>query len=279
MLLALLLAAPTPASAQEADPPMTKALSLGGVGGVYAGVGTWAFFAWYDRPPEHGFRFNEDGWFGRDTYAGGADKLGHLWSNLALTRVSADVLEAGGWSPRQATWIGASLTTAFFTAVEIKDGYYYAFSWGDMAANMLGTALAVTFRELPEVDELVDVRVSYWPSPAYRAQGGLNFAEDYSGQTYLLAFHLAPWLPEDGYGLAGRYVDVVLGYRALNYKPARDAGHAKRREPFVGLSLNLGQLLGDALFDGRTDGTVGAVTEHVNLPFTAVPVAPPASPR
>ena len=40
---------------------------------------------------------------------------------------------------------------------------------------------------------MFDYRVEYWPSVAYRRQldgGNVNVAEDYSGETYLLAYHL-----------------------------------------------------------------------------------------
>ena len=55
--------------------------------------------------------------------------------------------------------------------------------------------------EWPALDRLIDLRVSYWPSPEYRSIvdgtftgndriNSVNIAEDYSGQTYFLAFHL-----------------------------------------------------------------------------------------
>lgn len=252
-----------------------RGTSLAAVTSVYAGVGTWAFFAWYDRPPNPHFEFNEDGWFGADTYAGGSDKLGHLWSNLALTRLSADVLEAGTWSPRASTWMAAGLTTAFFTAIEIKDAYYYAFSWGDMAANVAGAATAVLFREFPGADALLDLRVSYWPSRVYRREGGANFAEDYSGQIYLLALHLEAVTPQSW--VAVRYVDVVAGYGTVGYKPDGD-DRSKRREPFLGVTLNLGQVLDDATSPEVATATQ-PVTEHVNVPFTALPLLPLGVPR
>jgi hypothetical protein len=280
---ASILLAYTPAAAQEPDSAGWRIASLAGVTGLYAGVGTWAYFAWYDQPPEHGFRFNEDGWFGADTYAGGSDKLGHLWSNLALTRLNAHVLEAGGWSPRTAHWLSAGLSTAFFTLVEVKDAYYYAFSWGDMAANIGGVGLALLAHEFPGADELLDFRVSYWPSAAYRTQGGVNFAEDYSGQTYLLAFHLEPVLPSSKWYLPARYLDVVGGYRTVNYKPDREPRDAypRRREPFLGLTLNLGQALDDLTLDAnpRAQRLTHHITEHVNIPFTALPLVPPGALR
>jgi hypothetical protein len=278
-----------PASAAEPGTSVSEApafgewLSLGAVVSLYTVVGAWAYLAWYDGAPEHGFEFNEDGWFGRDTYAGGADKLGHLWANLALTRLSADVLEAGGWSPGQSGWLSAGVTTIFFTLVEVKDAYYYAFSFGDMAANLGGAGLALAMRSWPALDETIDLRVSYWPSPAYRAAGGLNFAEDYSGQTYLLALHLKAVTPSEGWvAILGRHLDLTLGYRALDFKPDRAPAvrYVPRRQLGLGVTLNLGQILDDLVYTpapqkgwGRFSmSATGQVTEHVNPPWTVVPI-------
>ena len=62
--------------------------------GLYAGLITWTYLAWY-RVPSHPFRtggdgnwklWSEDGWFGKQRYAGGADKMGHAWATFALAR-------------------------------------------------------------------------------------------------------------------------------------------------------------------------------------------------
>jgi hypothetical protein len=58
-----------------------RALSALGLASAYAGFGFWTWFAWYrERPRLSHWSLGGDGGFGIDTYAGGADKLGHAWS-------------------------------------------------------------------------------------------------------------------------------------------------------------------------------------------------------
>ena len=61
-------------------PPDHRLRAALGVGALYAGFSTWAYLAWYrDVESLDEFGWGGDGWFGRNTYAGGADKLGHAW--------------------------------------------------------------------------------------------------------------------------------------------------------------------------------------------------------
>jgi hypothetical protein len=240
-----------------------RASTAAAVGAFYGAFGTWAYFAWYwhqERNPE--FLVGGDGTFGVNTYAGGADKLGHFWANLALTRLSYQILRAGHWHPTAAHAISFGWSAAFFFVVEVKDGYFYQFSWGDEIANLLGAGLAVALDSSPALDRLIDFRVEYWPSTEYRAildgaegadVNSANVAEDYSGQTYLLALHLGAvhGLGEGKYTRISRYIDAVVGYRTEHYKPDLNDPMFERGRPTqelsLGLSLNLQGVIDDAL--------------------------------
>jgi hypothetical protein len=257
--------------------------------GLYTAVGTWAYFAWYyGVPPLPRFKVGGDGYFGLETYAGGSDKLGHLWANLLGTRLGFQILRAGGWGDKPAAAISAGLATVFFTAVEIKDGYYYQLSPGDVLANSLGAALGVAMDFYPRFDELFDLRVEYWPSDEYRAIVGgeaeaeintVNVAEDYSGQIYLAALHLGAigslgerrWSPL-------RWVDAVIGYHADNYKPdpLPDMEVERTQRLFLGVSLNMQGVVDDLLAGDGWRSPVRkaghAFFEIGNLPFTSAPL-------
>jgi hypothetical protein len=99
-------------------------------------------------------RFREEGLFGHDTYAGGADKLGHAWSNYALTRGISGVLSWGGVSKAASVATSASLAFGFFALIELKDGYEprYGFSWGDVLFNAGGNALAIGTESFPVLE-------------------------------------------------------------------------------------------------------------------------------
>ncbi|MBK9037172.1 MAG: DUF2279 domain-containing protein [Myxococcales bacterium] len=78
--------APTP-------PPDHRWRAAAVVGGLYVGFSAWAYVAWYrDVESLDEFGVGGDGWFGRNTYAGGADKLGHAWATYTLGRATTGVL-------------------------------------------------------------------------------------------------------------------------------------------------------------------------------------------
>jgi hypothetical protein len=241
--------------------------SLGAVGGLYLSATTYMYFAWYhDQPDLPAFRVGGDGFFGEDTYAGGADKLGHAWSSLMLSRVTGAILIRGGWKPSRAALIASGMALGLLTLFEVKDGFYTEFSQADAVFNTLGAGLGFAMLAYPPLDELIDFRVEYFPSreylellhgkrppsnPAAPRQVTLNFVEDYSGQRYLLALHLGA-LPRLR-GLAwARLVDVALGYETDGYRPepldpeARTSQHL-----FLGLAVNMQGLLELALADRR----------------------------
>lgn len=269
--------------------------SLGGTAGVYVSATTYMYFAWYHGQPDlPSFRFGGDGWFGEDTYAGGADKLGHAWSNLALSRLTGEILIWGGWEPWKAGLIGSGMTLALFTAFELKDAFYTEFSPGDAVFNGLGGALAFAMLAYPPLDALVDFRVEYLPSREYRdlldgrrppdgpagpRQASLNFVEDYSGQRYLLALHVGalPFLRGRAWA---RLVDVAVGYETRGYMPAPiDPAVRRQRHLFLGLSVNLQGLVDLALSDrtgdlARRSRAAGRLAfELLNPPFGSWAVA------
>jgi hypothetical protein len=240
------------------DHKLAAALTLGG---LYAGFTTWTYFAWYRKhKPLSQFEWGGDGWFGARTYAGGADKLGHAWATMSLARLGTEMLHQwGGYSKLSSTLVATALSEALFLGVEVKDGFYYEFSYGDAAFDTLGALAAVALSLSPRLDELVDFRVEYWPSHEYRRQldgGNVNVAEDYSGETYLLALHLGGIhaLRDASWGGWSRFVDVAVGYGTRGYKPDPPGGepvYRHHQELSFGVSLNL-QGVADWLLDGRS---------------------------
>lgn len=222
-------------------PPRDYRLASGlTLASLYAGFWGWAYLAWYrDHPEKSEHDIGRDGWFGVNTYAGGADKLGHAWATMVLARGGTALLDAGGWNRTHAALISAGLAELLFLGVEWKDYYYYEFSPADFAFNTLGAAAAVALDLSPRLDELVDFRVEYWPSKQYRYNltnpdspcekrtpgqpscSRWNVAEDYSGETYLVALHLGAIRPlrEMRYGTWSKFVDVAVGFETRNYKP------------------------------------------------------------
>jgi len=276
---------------------LISALTLAG---VYIGFSGWAYLAWYrDHPEKDQYEIGGDGWFGKTTYAGGADKLGHAWATMVLARAGTQVLSAGGWDHTRSAIVGSILAEGLFFAVEMKDYYYYEFSPGDMTFNTLGALTALAFELSPRLDEMFDYRVQYWPSHQYiknlepgspcemREPGQpscsrWNIAEDYSGETYMIAFHpssihaLRDWK----YGVWSRFIDAAIGFESRNYKPPPRSDDAfdhrdnfvRSQSLFFGVSLN-GQGIFDYFLDKKsTIRKIGHGIFEVIQPVGVVPL-------
>ncbi len=255
----------------------------------YTGIGTTSYFWWYKGQEHSPFRVENEGWFGPETYAGGTDKLGHLFSNYAMSRTAADLLQVAGMKKLPASLTANALTLIFFTGIEIKDGLHkgYGFSWGDMAANIAGNVLASVMINFPEVDEMFDYRLEYFPSAQYRSglsAGNPNMGEDYTGMHYAVWYHLASLAAvkeaENPILKFLRYVDVGVGYHTENFKPEPTSADAlQKQQLFLGLTFNLQTVTDDLFFNrGETKSAMRSVTqsltEFFTVPFTALHLGP-----
>jgi hypothetical protein len=291
--------APAPAlrfDASAEDTPRDHRLASGlGLAGVYVGFSIWAYIAWYRNHPEKDHHdFGRDGWFGAHTYAGGADKLGHAWATMVLGRGGTAALRAGGWDRTKSAIASAVLADGLFFAVEMKDYYYYEFSPGDMTFNTLGALSGLALDLFPRLDEFLDYRVEYWPSKQYIANldpdspcakrvpgepscSRWNIAEDYSGETYLLALHLGAFhgLRDWKYGTWSRFFDAVVGFQSRNYKPPPRGEEpydvVRSQTLFLGASLNIQGVFDYFLDRPSRVRKVGHGVFEVIQPFGAVP--------
>lgn len=237
-------------------------------------VGWYGATHWWKDGLTGNFRSANEGWFGRDTYAGGADKMGHVYIGYAGTRLLAKRFESLGNSPDDALWLGAASTFGTLLAIETVDGFSrkWRFSHEDLLMNAAGTALGVLFEKSPGLDSLLDFRVMYWPSPSARRSGSFDPIGDYSGQTYLLAAKAS--------GVAAlresrplRYLELAVGYGARGYGEGEAPAAQRSRRAYVGISLNLAEILDDTLFrKERNSGAARATRtalEFVQVPGTA----------
>ncbi len=250
------------------------------LGSAYAAFGTWMYLAWYYKHKPLGyFQWGGDGWFGDRTYAGGADKMGHAWSTMSLARGGTELLSRyGGYDHFKSSLVSTALAETLFFFVEVKDGFYYEFSFSDLAGDTAGAVLALLLDNFPRLDEMFDYRVQWFPSREYmdNVTGGsgatrLNIAEDYSGETYLLAYHLGSIhaLPR-----VASFVDLTVGFSTRGYKPSPPAGYPSyehHQDLFVGVSFNA-QGFFDWLFAKRAPRAryiSHGLFEVFNLPYTS----------
>jgi hypothetical protein len=218
---------------------------------VGAGVVVAAIYGknkWWHNDYSGGFKVENEGFFGKDTRYGGADKLGHMFMNYANVRLFTPLFELAGNSRSDSIWYSALSSVAIFTAIEIADGFStsYRFSPQDEVMNIAGAALGVIMETHPGLDEKFDFRFKY-----NKSGSDFNPSRDYSGHRYLIV------AKADGFDSLRhvpvlRYLELSLGYQASGYQ---QPGAERRRDIYVGLGLNLSRLLADGVYGGQLHTT------------------------
>lgn len=213
------------------------------IGASSAAFAVYGRAKWWDHGFGGGFKTRGEGWFGRSTDYGGTDKLGHLFTNYASTRLLTKAFLAAGNNREDSVRLAAWTTIGIFTGIEVVDGFSrnWRFSGEDALMNVAGAGLGALMETRPELDARFDIRFGYRRSPASR----FDPFGDYAGQRYLLI------AKADGFDAlrrhpALRYLELGIGYQA-RFTPDGE----RRRDAYVGISLNLSRLLADGFYGGR----------------------------
>lgn len=231
-------------------------------GALLVGVTAMGMHSW-EWGSSRSFRWQPEGWFAADTYLGGSDKLGHAYTSYAATNVLFDHLTAQGRTPERAMLSAVWTTQAIMTYMEVLDGFSksYGFSPEDMVMNLLGSGMAYLRATRPGMRDIADFRLEY-ELPGYR---GLQFRSN-----YLLALKMSGFASLQDTPL--RYVELHAGYYTRGYiRAEQDDGYARSRHVFVGVGLNVTELLlgrrtGQET-PSRNNGRL--FLEHVQLPYAA----------
>lgn len=241
------------------------------IGGTASALLWYGSVHWWNSSMSNEFRTVNEGWFGQDTYTGGADKLGHMYSTYVGTRLLTRAFEWAGHDPERAAWLAAATAWGSMLAVEIGDGFssHYRFSKEDLVMNTLGTGLGLLLEKNPQLDAVMDLRLMYLPSSDARRAGQIDPVDDHSGQTYLLALKAS--------GIHSlrrieplRYFELALGYGTRGYEP--NLGEARSRHVYYGISLNVAEVLGATAFrdnrGSRAQRVTNGVLEVLQIPGT-----------
>lgn len=251
----------------------TQALIWGGAGAVVAyGAANW----WKDGF-SGSFRTVNEGWFGQDTYTGGADKMGHAYAPYVGTRLLARAFEWAGHDRDSSLYLSAATVFGTLLAVETLDGFSnrYKFSKEDLIMNAVGTGLGLLFEKNRRLDDLFDFRLHYWPSGDAKRLNQVGPIGDHSGQTYLLVAK-ATGIPQLKNHEVLRYFELAAGYGSRGYEPNEGVPYPDRhRNLYFGISLNISEILRNTAFrdsaeKSRSQRVTETVLEYVQVPGTAV---------
>src|SRR5215472_9654620 len=186
IVLALLAFASSPPEQESSDPPNPATVIAASVG-LAAGVVIVGRIAWWDQGTQP-FHFIREGYWGAGTYAGGADKNGHLFSSYVSTRAMAAVYRGLGFDRTTSAWMAVGFTFALWNGFEIfGDGFtQYGASPEDMSMNLIGISLAGLFELVPGLFDIFGLRIGYVPTRDFLAHDHtpLKLINDYSGMLY-----------------------------------------------------------------------------------------------
>lgn len=239
---------------------------------VFAGATALGIYTW-DWGSTKRFKTNSEGWFGKDTGSGGADKLGHAFISYAVTNVLTDRLERQNVPVKRAALSAAITTQLLMTYVEVFDGYSsdHGFSREDMVMNLMGSGFAYARAVTPGLRDKLDFRMEYIKSD-YKGKGvkGFKPIADYEGQKYVLALKLSGFDSLRHSPL--RYMELHTGYYTRGFaREAQQAGLERSRHSFVGVGFNLNALLlgqrSSRESELRNAGRL--FFEHIQVPHTA----------
>jgi len=278
ILAAALLLLPAPVLAgpdPDAVPPGLRWKNAAVIGGIGVTVGIYGANGWWKDGLSGSFRTVDEGWFGRNSYAGGADKAGHAFFTYTGVRLLARGFEALGNDPGRALRLGAWTSLGVMTAVEVVDGFSkkFRFSMEDAVANAAGAAFAVLAEKDPRLDALLDFRLLYRRSDDARRVGDNDPLADYSGQTFLLAVK-ADGVPRFREVPVARYLELQVGYNTRGYEPNDGVKNDPHRRIYYGVGINLSRLLSDTVFRGDLKGGkihrgTDTALEFLEVPWTA----------
>ena len=218
------------------------------------GIARWDWF-------QHSPKFKREGWFGADTHAGGADKTGHFYMSYVLSDLLLwDFRRQGVHNPEKSAALTALAT---MTLLEIGDATSskYGFSVEDLIADAGGVLASWVLATNPQLDELIDIRMEYWPSAGFDLTQ--DAASDYSGMRHLIALqgNAIPALKNTPL----RWLELQTGYYTRGFRSFdKPMENGPERHVYVGIGLSLPTLVQN----NRAAKTILSYLQPPNLNFS-----------
>lgn len=223
--------------------------TLAGVGLVTAwGVWQWDYFS---RSPHT----ESEGWFGRDTESGGADKAGHAYTTYVFSHALSYLYKYWGFEKDSAALYGAASSLAIMSYMEFGDSFSdFGASYEDMLANGVGALLGYVLFKNEDLASKIDFRWEYTFDGSQ-----FDITTDYENSRYLLALKLNGF--ESLRNTAWRHLELHVGYYTRNFDDVGD----RERNLYFGVGVNLTDLL-----YRHSWKKTATVLRYIQLPYTSI---------
>lgn len=245
----------------------------------YINIGVPLVFATYgaifwDWGKIKGFNFVDEGWFSKNTYAGGTDKLAHFYSHYTIDRLSYYMYRQSGLSRTDALKHSFILATSIGVLIEVGDGLsHYGFAINDLISDMAGIGLGHLLNQNAYLDELIGVQLWWWSDDTATAQHkrGARLkdpVDDYNNQKYVMNFRMAA-VPVLRDFTPTRYVNLDVGYLSRGFKDS-PVGTKLVKKVYTGVSINVSQLLRDFFPKSDFSYAVSTFSRFYQFPYTSL---------
>ncbi|MEJ7769042.1 MAG: DUF2279 domain-containing protein [Chitinophagaceae bacterium] len=238
---------------------------------------------WYSKYPRSAFHFYNDmpEWKKMD-------KIGHLWTNYHVTRLSVEMWRWTGLPDKKSLILGGISGVAYQSIIEIQDGFSaeWGFSWPDMTSNILGAAVFVA-QELQWHQQRVQIKMGYWPykypsdmtgrrNELFGSSQQERILKDYNSQTYWASTSLAGLFPSAhfpawlsvsvGYGADGMYGGTVNRWKDKMGNPQNRTDIKRTRHFYLAPDIDLTRIKTKS----KLLGTVFYVVNMIKVPAPAI---------
>ena len=227
------------------------------IGAAFIAAWGTAFWDYFDTKPIMG----DEGWFGKDTKYGGADKFGHMYSTYLWSLGFASLYEYWGMSEEDSMLYGPLTSWVFQGMMEVGDSFSTSqgFSYEDLVMNTIGAGFYYVREKYPEVKRKLDFRLEYVPD--FDAE--VDFFTQYNSMKYLFALKFSGFdAMED---TAMKYFELQLGYYTRGYSEHKNY-NSKERVTYVGVGINTSEVM-KAMGWNKTS----QIFNYYQLPYTYVP--------
>ncbi len=241
------------------------------VGGFLQGLGAPLQYGWVS------FHTTDEGWFGRDTYVGGSDKVSHFIISSGVSRAIYEAYVAQGHTVDQS--FNLALATAFMAGafVEIMDGVsVYGFSFQDLTVDALGSAAGLLIQR-NHLEDMLGLRLGIATTeipPGAVGSSVPTLGRSYNDEIYAADFKPAGLVRRLG-GKPGfeRFFLTSFVYftRGFGYDPPLPTRY---QEVGFEVGLNFPEILRAVGVDEKTWWGTGlmAIFQFFRFPFTQVGV-------
>ena len=222
--------------------------------GAILAIAGWgiAFWDYGESSPA----LKDEGWFQEDTDKGGADKLGHFYTNYLVGRGLSSLYKSWGYEHDRAALYVALSSFGITGFMEIGDSISdYGFSHSDLIMNLLGSCAGYLLDTHPEIARKIDFRVEYVPDFQEA-----DIVTDYERMRFLVAVKL------DGFEAVTndylKYLELHLGYYVDGYQ---EAGDDRSRNIYAGVGINLSRI-----FRELSHPRAAKVFNYYQVPYTYI---------